>query len=96
MGRQENLETNIRLKVLPGASRNEIVGWENGVFKVKLTAPPVEGRANKALKTLLAKRLGLPRRNVEIVSGMQSRMKIVRLQGTSLEEAKNKLGEGRL
>lgn len=84
----EVIETIIRVKVLPRASKDQIVGQENGVFKVKLTAPPVEGRANKALNAFLAKRLGLPKGNVEIVSGTRSRLKSVRIGGLSVEDVK--------
>jgi uncharacterized protein (TIGR00251 family) len=84
----EGSKTNIRVKVLPRSSKNQIVGQENGTFKAKLTAPPVEGKANKALSDLLTKRLGLPKGNVEIVSGKRSRLKSVRIKGLSIEEVK--------
>jgi uncharacterized protein (TIGR00251 family) len=87
----EGSKTNIRVKVLPRSSKNQIVGQENGTFKVKLTAPPVEGKANKALSDLLTKRLGLPRGSVEIVSGKRSRLKSVRIKGLSSEEVKDLL-----
>lgn len=87
----EGNKTNIRVKVLPRSSRNQIIGQENGTFKVKLTAPPVEGKANKALSDLLAKRLGLEKGDVEIVSGKRSRLKSVRIKGLSIEEVKNLL-----
>jgi len=81
-------ETNIRVKLLPRASRDLIVGHENGIFKVKLTAPPVEGRANKALIAFLAKRLGVPKGSVEIVSGRRSRLKSLRIDGLTSEDVK--------
>lgn len=87
----EGSKTNIRVKVLPRSSKNQIVGQENGTFKVKLTAPPVEGKANKALIDLLTKRLGLPKENAEIVSGKRSRLKSVRIKGLSIEDVKNLL-----
>ena len=87
----EGNKTNIRIKVLPRSSRNQIIGQENGTFKVKLTAPPVEGKANKALSDLLAKKLGLEKGDVEIVSGKRSRLKSVRIKGLSIEEVKNLL-----
>jgi uncharacterized protein (TIGR00251 family) len=52
---------------------------------VKVTSPPVNGKANKALIDLLAKRLGVPKGNIEIVSGKSSRDKSVRIHGLSLE-----------
>ena len=82
----------ISVKVFPRSSRNEIIGKEAGIFKVRVTAPPVEGMANKALKHLFAKRLGVPKRNIEIISGEQSRLKMVQIQGLSLEDVSRLLG----
>ncbi|MCP4668216.1 MAG: YggU family protein [Deltaproteobacteria bacterium] len=82
----DQVRADIKVKVLPRSSANQIVGREEGVFKVKLTAPPVEGKANKALKEFLAKRLGLPKSDVEIVSGERSRLKSVLIHGLSLKE----------
>ncbi len=90
-----NIETIIKIKLLPRSSRNEIIGKENDVIKVKLTAPPVEGKANKALVQFLAKKLGKPKRDVEIVSGERSRLKCIRVHGLSVEEVMGKLLEDR-
>ncbi len=76
-------KTVISVKVSPRSSGNQIIGFGEGMIKVKLTAPPVEGRANKALKGLLAKRLGLSKGNVEIISGERSRQKSVLIHGLS-------------
>jgi uncharacterized protein (TIGR00251 family) len=78
--------TIIRVRVLPRTSKNQIVGMDGGVFKVKLTAPPVEGKANKALVQFLAKKLGLPKRDIEIVSGEHSREKTIRINGLPVDE----------
>lgn len=91
MVKRESSKTTIRVKVLPRSSRNQIVGQENGLFKVKLTAPPVEGKANKALSDILTKKLGLPKGSVEIISGKQSRLKSVRIHGLSIEDVKDLL-----
>ena len=56
-------KTTIDVKVLPRSSKDEIVGKKDGVYKIKLTAPAIEGKANKALLKLLAKKLGLPKRS---------------------------------
>ncbi len=91
-----DIETVIKIKLIPRSSRNEIIGKENDVIKVKLTAPPVEGKANKALVQFLAKKLGKPKRDVEIVSGEHSRLKSIRVYGLSIEEVMRGLGvEGR-
>lgn len=79
-------KTVIHVKVIPRSSRNQVFGFEEGTVKVKLTAPPVEGRANKALKELLAKRLGVAKKDVDIISGERSRKKTVRIHGLCPEE----------
>ncbi|EFK96725.1 Conserved hypothetical protein [sediment metagenome] len=75
------VETVIKVKVVPRSSRTGITGKDNDVYRVKLTAPPVEGRANNALIALLAEKLGVPKRDVEIVSGERGRLKTVRIRG---------------
>jgi uncharacterized protein (TIGR00251 family) len=77
----DSLETVIKVKVLPRSSRTEIAGKEKDIYRVKITDPPVEGRANKALIALLADKLGVPKRDVEIVSGERGRLKTVRIRG---------------
>ncbi len=88
----ENSAT-VKVKVLPRSSRNSIDGAENGEWKVKLTAPPVDGAANTALIHYLAEVLDVPRRNVTIISGQRSRNKVVRIDGVSVEEIASKLNE---
>jgi hypothetical protein len=85
------VETVIKVKVLPRSSRTEIAGRENGVYRVKLTDPPVEGRANKALIALLAEKLGVPKRSIEITGGKTSRTKTVRVHGVSEAAARQAL-----
>lgn len=62
------------------------MGWENDVLRVKVTSPPVDGRANKALVDLLAKTLKIPKKKIAIVSGRTSRLKTIHIFGLSLEE----------
>ena len=88
---KENCKTVIQVKVAPRSSRNHIIGEKNGYYKVKLTAPPVDGKANKALKELLAKKLGLPRGNIELISGEHSRTKSIRVYGLSLNDVQKRL-----
>ena len=83
-------KTTIEVKVLPRSSKDEIVEKKDGVYKIKLTAPAIEGKANKALMKLLAKKLGLPKREIRIVSGERSRMKSIRIGRLTLEQV-NKL-----
>lgn len=79
------------MKVLPRSSKDEIVGKEDGVYKIKLTAPAIEGKANKALVKLLAKKLGLPKREIRIISGERSRIKSIRINRLTLEQVKKLL-----
>jgi uncharacterized protein (TIGR00251 family) len=83
----------LAVKVIPGASRDEICGWLGETLKVKLFAPPVDGRANDALVEFLAETLGLPRRAVALVRGEIARQKLVRIDGLALEEVKRRLGK---
>lgn len=70
----------LRLRVQPKASRNAAI-VEDGRLRVALTAPPVEGAANKALRQFMAKHLGLAKNAVSIVAGEKSREKTLRLEG---------------
>jgi uncharacterized protein (TIGR00251 family) len=76
----------LAIKAIPNAPRNEVVGWLGDVLKVRIHAPPVEGRANDALCEFLAASLSLHRRAVTVLRGDTSRQKVVRIDGLSLEE----------
>ncbi len=65
------------LKVVPGASRDRIVGWVGNRLKIAVTAPPERGKANRMVLDLLAKALGLPRSRIRLVSGEASPRKAV-------------------
>lgn len=75
----------LRVRLQPKASRNEVYGWktdpETGdeVLQVRVTAPPVDGKANKALIKLLAKEFKTPKSRIEIVQGETSRDKVIEL-----------------
>ena len=79
------------IAVIPNAPRSEIVGWLGDALKVKIQAPPIDGRANAALCEFLADTLNLPRRAVTLVRGETSRRKLIRLTGLTLEEARKRL-----
>ena len=79
----DEVKTDIQVKLLPRSSRTEIVGRENNRLKVKVTSPPVDGEANKALIQLLAKTLGVSKGRVEIIEGKSSRLKTIRIYGLS-------------
>ena len=78
--------------VQPRASRDEIVGIQDGRLKIKLTAPPIGGRANEALIALLAKRLKVAPSAIKIASGHKSRRKELVVEGVGPEEMEGLLG----
>lgn len=79
------------VRVVPRASRNEIAGMQGEMLRVRLTAPPVEGAANKALVKLLAEVLKVPERDIEIVSGHTGRQKVVHVATLSARELEVRL-----
>ena len=86
----------LALKVTPGAKKNEILGWEDDypqvgrVLKVKIAAPPVEGKANKEIVLFLAKALKVTKSSIEVVHGTSGRIKLVEIpDGTDLSELGN-------
>ena len=71
------------LHVQPGAKRTEAAGRHGDRVKIRLAAPPVDGAANDELMRFLAEAFGVPKRNVEIVSGATARRKRVRIEGAT-------------
>lgn len=67
----------LKIYVRPRSSKNMLAGRHGDALKIKLTAPPVEGAANKMCLSFLARRLGLPASSLQIVSGHTGRMKLV-------------------
>jgi uncharacterized protein (TIGR00251 family) len=70
----------IVVKVIPGASQNEVVGWEGDVLKVRIKAPPDKGKANVELVRFLAEHFGVSQSAVTIVSGHTSRLKRIQIE----------------
>ena len=85
--------TRLRLRVAPGSRRPGIAGRHGDGWKVRVTQPPEDGRANEAVMALLAETLALPRRAVRMVSGHAGRDKIVAVEGMDSAEADRLLGE---
>ena len=87
---QEKVLT-LKIKVEPRSSKSGIVGPYGDALKVKLTSPPVEGKANKELIEILAKGFSIAKKDVEIISGQSSKNKVVRLNGVgSMDDWKKK------
>jgi uncharacterized protein (TIGR00251 family) len=82
----------LTVRLQPRAKRNAIVEERDGVLRVSVAAPPVEGRANAALCKLIAKRAGIARGRVSVVRGERSREKVVRVEGLALDELRSALG----
>ena len=83
----------ILLYVQPRSSRNRVVGLQGGELKIALTAPPVEGAANKACGDFLARLFNLPKRCVRLISGDTSRHKRWLLEGCDAREVSRLLNE---
>ena len=81
--REKDGAVSFAVRVQPKASRDEIAGEWQGALKIRLTAPPVDDRANEALRRLLAARLKVPLSAVRIASGERSRTKRVEIQGVT-------------
>lgn len=79
------------VRVIPRAKHNTIAGLHGGALKVRLTAPPVEGKANAALERFLAQVFGLRRGQVRVVAGHTSRQKTVVVAGVTPEEIQARL-----
>lgn len=81
----------IRLKAVPGARRDEITGVLGDRLKVRVSAPPEGGKANRAICALLAETLGVKGRDVEIISGHTSPEKTARVVGIDPAAAERRL-----
>lgn len=79
------------VRVTPRSSRNLIAGEEGGILKIRLNAPPVDGKANDALVRFMAKQLGLARRDVSLARGEKSRNKRLLITGISVTELQERL-----
>jgi uncharacterized protein (TIGR00251 family) len=67
------------IKVVPRAHKDEVIGFQGEILKVRLRAPPVEGAANESLRELLSVHFGVKKSQVSIVSGKTSRLKIIQI-----------------
>jgi uncharacterized protein len=83
--------TRLVLRVSPGARTNAVVGRHGEAWKVRVSAPPEDGRANAAVVELLADTLGVPARTISVVSGHAARDKLVELAGIEPDEIERRL-----
>lgn len=85
-------KTTLKVRVNPRSSRNQVTGWHEGVLGIKLTAPPVDGAANKASVEYLADVLGVKKSQITLVSGHTSREKTFEIEGLESAEMHRRLG----
>jgi uncharacterized protein (TIGR00251 family) len=81
----------VAIKVMPRSPKNAVAGVREGRLLVRVTAPPVDSAANEAVVTLLAEALGVPKRDVTVVSGRASRNKSIGVARISAGNARSKL-----
>ena len=81
----------LELRVKPRASRSKILGTRGGALLIAVTAPPVDGEANEAVRELLARELSIPKRDVEILIGTTGRNKIVAVEGLGIDDIRRRL-----
>jgi len=82
----------VSVRVVPRSSKEGVAGFEGGVVRIRLNAPPVEGKANDALLRFIAKAVGVPRNRITLVTGERGRSKIVRVAGVTREALLAALG----
>ena len=87
-------QTKISLVVYPNAARNEIAGFADGILRVKISAPPVKGKANKELITFLSQRLRVGKDRLRIIKGHTARNKVIAIEGLNREEILRRLSPG--
>lgn len=72
---------NIQVQIQPGSSKDQIIGLHNGRLKIKISAPPVDGKANQNLIEFIAKALGVSKSKIDIVKGRTSKLKTLKISG---------------
>ncbi len=89
LNREESCK--IKVRVQPKASRNQVDGFEDGTLRLRVTAPPADGKANTGVIALLAKTLGVSKSRLEIVRGHSSRNKVVAIDTLSEQEVHRRI-----
>lgn len=83
----------LSIKAVPNAARSEVVGWLGETLKIRLKAPPVDGKANAELCRFLAAELGLPKTAVTLVAGASTRQKRVEIRGCAMAALRERFPE---
>jgi uncharacterized protein (TIGR00251 family) len=87
------ISTIVEIRVVPRSSKVVISREGTAIYKIRLTSPPVEGAANNQLLRILAQKLLIPGRDIQIVSGEKGRRKRIQVQGLNLEQISQRLAE---
>lgn len=82
---EKNGSLSFNVRVVPRASRSEVVGEHDGALRVRIAAPPVDGAANEELVRLLARKLRIPRSAIEITGGQTSKLKVIVVTGVTAQ-----------
>lgn len=86
-------EATLRVRVQPRASREAILGWREDALRLAVTAAPVEGEANEAVRRLLARALGVAPSSISLVRGGHGRDKVLRIEGVTASELRSRLAD---
>ena len=89
---QRNSAVTFRVRVQPRASRTEVAGEQAGAIKLRIAAPPVDGKANQECRRFLARLVGVSASSVEIISGESAREKVIRIRDASVERVRDAIG----
>ena len=84
----------LKVRVQPKASRNQVDGYEDGTLRLRVSAPPVDGKANSSVIALLAKTLGISKSKLQIIRGQSSRDKSVSVETLTEEEVRRRIEAG--
>jgi uncharacterized protein (TIGR00251 family) len=84
-------EVRISLRIQPGSPKNAVAGFVNGVWKIRIAAPPVEGKANRELIEYLSEILDIPKSSITVVRGETGRDKVIAIVGLTFEKVGKRL-----
>ena len=88
------VKAEISVRVHPNAARNEVTGVIDGIYQVRVSAPPVKGKANKELIAFLSRLLGVSKSQIDIIKGHTTRNKLIVIDGLSQEDIMKRLLPG--
>jgi len=86
--------TGVEIRLHPRGGRDAVIGERDGAVLIRISAPPVDGKANAALIAFVAKRLGVPKSSVTIVRGEAARNKVIRVDGRAADDVRSTLLAG--